>query len=143
MDFLDGAVSPFDGNEITPFSTPDYRYFIPKMGESSSAMVHTLAELTPELPRLVIERASNGEVVLRAGVLRATLHKRGTTPEDLVTALNHLLSKSEVDRRYVELAWHGGHRAFAFTSMDESLDLLNQGELVVSELGALLDVTAW
>ena len=138
------AVSPFDdADEVTPFTTPDYRYFTPAPGESVNAMIRRLTELVPELPRLVVERASNGKVVLRAGVLRAPLSKRGTTPDDLVVALNQLLSKSGVERRFVELAWDGGGRAFAFTSVDESLDLLNQGELVVDELGALMDLTAW
>jgi len=143
MDSFDGDLNPFEGDEVTPFGTPDYRYFIPVKGESARSMIRRLQKLTPELPSLFIERASTGDVVLRAGVLRTPLAKRGTTPEDLIVALNHLLSKSQVARRYVELAWHGGERAFAFTSMDESLDLMNDLELVVSDLGALMDATAW
>jgi hypothetical protein len=143
MESLDLDLNPFEGDEVTPFGTPDYRYFTPVKGESAQSMLRRLHELTPELPLLVIERASNDEVVLRAGVLRTPLAKRGTTPDDLITALNHLLSKSQIDKRYVELAWHGTERAFAFTSMDESLDLLNSGELVVCDLSALMDVTAW
>ncbi len=143
MESLDLELNPFDGDEVTPFGTPDYRYFTPTKGESSHAMLRRLHELTPELPRLVIERASSGEVVLRAGVLRTPLAKRGTTPDDLIIALNQLLSKSQISNRYVELSWHGNERAFAFTSMDESIDLLNEGGLAVSDLSALMDVTAW
>ena len=61
---------------------------------------------------------------------------------DALTELGRV-EEAQIANRYVELAWHGGERAFAFTSMDESLDLLNDGELAVSDLSALMDVTAW
>jgi len=139
------AVEPItiEDEESAPSPTPDYRLFDSVQGESSRQMLRRLDALTPELPSLYIERASTGNVVLRAGALRHPLQKRGTTPDDLMSALNVLLDKSQVAERYVELRLADGTRAFAFTSMDEILDKLHAGELVATDLGELMELTGW
>jgi hypothetical protein len=143
MDSL--AVEPItiEDDTDTKLSTPDYRYFEPVDGESSRQMLRRLDALTPELPHLLIERASTGEVVLRAGALRQPLQKRGSTPDDLMGALNVLLDKSQVRERYVELRPADGSRSFAFTSMDEILDKLNAGDLAAGDLSELIELTGW
>lgn len=143
MDSLEVELNPFEDENDAPFGTPDYRYFTPAQDETAKEMLHRLGEVTPELPGLFVERATTGEIVLRAGTLRAAMVPSKAPVDALVLALNELLAKSQVASRYVAVAWKGNGRAFAFTTMDESLDLLNGGNLEAKDLGELMELTAW
>ncbi len=146
LSFLDvdalalGTPSP---DAESPWDESDHRYFSPSPGDSPSKMVAQLATIVPELSGLRLERPGPGLVVLRAGALRSPVQGGAISAASLAIAINRLLHRAQVPERFVELRWPGAASAYAFASMDDTLELLNDGQLACADLGELMELTAW
>ena len=158
-----------DAEEATRRRTED-RFFLQRVGDPATAagLVARLAELTPELPSVQLERfgGDDGPLVVRAGehfsavlddyeeetdtdqfdVTEAEKRALGVpmvTVRGLVRAINVLLDKSGVRERLVSLRGDDDREVYVQLGVTDAIRLAQAGYLEDEEPEDVMELGAW
>lgn len=145
------------------------RFFLQRLGEPATAasLVARLADLTPELPGVRIERIGGGDgpLVLRSGdhmaavldeyeeetdtdefdLAEAEARRRSpmVTVRGLVRAINVLLDRFRVRERLVSLRGDDEREVYVSLAVTEALHLANAGHLEDVSPEDVMNLAAW